>query len=205
MKRILMVTLLALSAVALISAQGMNRNGPGNRGDNRATPQVVSEKITVTGNLSLANGMIAIKSNDITYLIPGLMRYVGFIDGIKEGSQVTIEGNAISRQADAKTKVLSAQKLTIGNKEYEMGMPNAFGNMQQNKQWPGQPQPGIQKHNRNHGNQGRIQNQNNNQKQGGKQQAYQNHNRKQGGNNCVCNSSCSSHQHKPNKKGGPRK
>jgi len=145
MKRLLMISLLALSVTALVCAQGRDRRNSEGQGEGRAQQGISSEKVTVTGNLTLANGMVAIKSGETTYLIPGLMWYVGFIAEIKEGAQVTVEGTANARQADAKTKMLMPLKLKIGSKEYEMGM--AFDNnpMQQNRQQPVQPRMGHNK------------------------------------------------------------
>ena len=146
MKRLFMITVLALSAAAFIFAQGTDRWGPGSRGDGRKTSQrerSVAEKVTVTGNLTIVKGMPAIKNNDKTYLIPGLLRYVGFIDGLKTEAQVSIEGNVMPRQVDEKTTVVMPLKLTVGGKEYEMGMPFHAPAMQKKHQGPSRQQPGI--------------------------------------------------------------
>jgi hypothetical protein len=110
--------LLAFGLVALVSAQARNRQGMG------SYPRVPAENVTVTGNLTIVQGMIAVKSDNITYLLPGLKRYVGFIDSLKDGASVKLEGSALSRSSDAQTKVLMISKLTIGGKEYDLGRPS---------------------------------------------------------------------------------
>jgi len=137
MKRILMVTLLALSATLMVFAQGADRRDMGNRGN--GTQRVPPVQTTVTGNLTVVNGMVAIKDGDTTYVIPGLLRYVGFIDGLKDGAQVKVEGTVRSRQADDKIKRLLAGKLTIGSKEYQLGDPSGKNRMHNNRQRPKQP------------------------------------------------------------------
>ena len=65
--------------------------------------------------------MIAVTANEITYLTVGLNRFVGFIDGLKEGAQVSLEGNAFTRPGNDKVKALHVRKMTLNGKEYDMG------------------------------------------------------------------------------------
>ena len=116
MKRIMLVTVMVFGIAALVFAQGGNRPG-GNW-----TPPA-GENVTVKGNLTIAQGMIAVKSGDITYLVPGLFRFVGFIDGLKDGAEVTLTGQAMGRTPDAKVKMLMPTKMIIGGKEYDMAFP----------------------------------------------------------------------------------
>ena len=140
MKRIVMITLMALCTAALIFAQGIRNDQENRRGAPEAQqPQPARagqaiEKTSVTGNLTIINGMTGIKKDGVNYLIPGLMRYVGFIDGLKEGAQATIEGIVRSRQADAKTVALIPLKMTLGGKEYELGMPFTANKMRDRQQ-----------------------------------------------------------------------
>jgi len=121
MKRIVLFALLVLGFATLVSAQ---------RRDNRfwnlpqpSVPQVTSEKVTVSGELTIVQGSLAVKSGNITYLTMGLQRFVGFIDGLKDGARVSLEGNAITRTSDAATKYLMVTKLTIAGKDYDVGRP----------------------------------------------------------------------------------
>jgi hypothetical protein len=121
MKRNVFCALLALCAVTLVSAQGRERWGMGYPG--MGTQPAAPEKVTVTGNLTIAQGMLAVKSSDITYLASGLQRFVGFIDSLKDGARVTLEGYALANPNDTKTKFLRTTKLTINGKDYELAPP----------------------------------------------------------------------------------
>jgi hypothetical protein len=118
MKQNVLWVLLALGAVTLVSAQGRDRGRMGYPG--MRTQPIATEKVTVTGNLTIAQGMLAVKSSDITYLASGLQRFVGFIDSLKDGARVTLEGYAMATPNDAKTKFLRTTKLTINGKDYEL-------------------------------------------------------------------------------------
>ena len=119
MKRIVLCALLAFGVVALAAAHGKDRWGWGFPG----AQSIPAEQVTVTGNLGIIQGSLAVKSGDVTYFVPGLMRYVGFIDSLKDGAQVRLEGAAVTVSEDAKTKKLWASKLTIGGKDYDLARP----------------------------------------------------------------------------------
>ncbi|MDR2435250.1 MAG: hypothetical protein LBD47_11895 [Treponema sp.] len=119
MKRFILCVLLAFGIVAMVSAWGRERWGGGGPGPQ----QPPTEQVTVTGNLTIVQGALAVKSGDITYLVPGLLRYANFIDSLKDGAQVKLEGDATSTGQDAKIKVLRVSKLTIGGKDYDLARP----------------------------------------------------------------------------------
>lgn len=138
MKRTVLFVVLAIFAITAVSAhQGKDRwsrnSKPGERprynwqnNQNRA-PRMNAESVTVSGKLTIAKGMIAVQSNDITYITAGLSRFTGFIDGLKEGANVTLEGMAMSGPGETKNKFLHVQKMTLSGKEYDLGFP--FQNM----------------------------------------------------------------------------
>jgi len=116
LKRNILFGVMLLGLAAMVQAQVW---GPGwNR---RNTP--TTETVTVTGTMVVANGMPALKSGDVTYYISGISRLIGFIDGLKEGAQVTIEGLATSSSSNRNIKLLRATKLTINGKVYELSPP----------------------------------------------------------------------------------
>ena len=134
MKRILLVSMLFSCAIMLISAQDMHRRrhpggaphnpqcqnwskGYGNHQNFQQQP----EKVSINGNLTIVRGMIAVKSNDLTYLAGGLTRFIGFIDGLKDGAAVILDGNAFSLPQNDKVKFLQVQKMTLNGKEYDLG------------------------------------------------------------------------------------
>jgi hypothetical protein len=118
MKRKVLFVFLALGIAGLAAAQGWGRGMWGWPG-----AAVAAEAATVSGNLTIAQGSPAVKSGDTTYLIPGLFRYVGFIDGLKDGARVSLEGEAFTTTQDPKVKILRANKLTIGAKDYDLARP----------------------------------------------------------------------------------
>jgi len=139
MKRTILFFTLVFCAAALVVAQGNNRWGPccfpggprsqawGQNTPRNQTPRPAPESATVSGNLTISQGMIAVVSGETTWLVRGLNRYVGFIDGLKEGAQVTLEGYAMPAGArdknDKNIKSLYVQKMTLNGKDYELTRP----------------------------------------------------------------------------------
>jgi hypothetical protein len=152
MKRAILFFTLAVCAIAMVFAQGNNRwghgqgfspRGPNNQSWNRGQQQrqfTPPESTSVSGNLTLLQGMIAVKSNDTTYLVRGINRYIGFIDGLKEGAAVTLEGFARPNPQDNKVKIMSVQKLTLNGKDYDIARPR--GNAAPNPGMMHQPRQG---------------------------------------------------------------
>jgi len=104
MKKLVFLLVIAFMAAGTIFAQGWGG---------------VSQQITVTGTLQLLNGQIALSSGNTVYFVPSLGRYVGFIEGLKEGTSVSIEGYASGNY-------LEPSKVTISGKSYDF-TPNNFG------------------------------------------------------------------------------
>jgi len=98
MKRIVFLAAIAFLAVGTISAQ---------QGYGWPSPQTV----TVEGTLQLQNGQIVLSSGTIVYYVPALVQYIGFIDGLKEGARISVEGYAAGN-------LLQPAKLTISGKTY---------------------------------------------------------------------------------------
>ena len=119
MKRTILLVLLVFGLAAMTWAQGWGRGW--NYPDNPPRPAV--ETVTVSGSLIVSRGMPALTSGDVTYLIMGTGRLVGFIDGFKEGAQVSIEGSAIANPQDSKLKFLRPVKMTLGGKTYDLSAP----------------------------------------------------------------------------------
>jgi hypothetical protein len=70
------------------------------------------QQITVNGSLQLQNGSIAVVSGNITYFVPVLTQYFGFIEGLKEGVQVSIDGFASGN-------TIRPSKVTLNGKSYD--------------------------------------------------------------------------------------
>jgi len=84
---------------------------------------------TIQGTLGLSGGRISVVSGNITYYVGGLQRFVGFIDGLKEGAQVSLSGYAAAPAVEGQQgRAFYPVTLTLNGKTYEVGSPNA-GNM----------------------------------------------------------------------------
>ena len=104
MKKLGFVLVIAFLAISGISAQ------------NWGNPQ----SITIEGTLQLQNGQIAVSTGSAVYFVPELGRYVGFIDGLREGSRVSVAGYAFGNY-------LQPVQMTLNGKSYDL-QANAFGN-----------------------------------------------------------------------------
>ena len=144
MKRTILIVLLVSFTAALTFAHGNNRQGKDSspRGqqnfsqqrNQQRTPPPAPESVSVSGNLTIAQGMIAVTSDDTTYLVGGLNRYIGFIDGLKEGTAVTLEGYTRPAPRNEKVKFMRVQKMTLNGKDYDLAMPQQNLHPRQNVQ-----------------------------------------------------------------------
>lgn len=127
--------MLVLGLAAMTHAQEQGRN-------QRRIP--AAETATVSGSLIVAHGMPALKSGEVIYFVGGLNRLAGFVDGLKEGAQVTIDGMVLSSPRDDTLKFLRPSKLTLNGKTYDLAPPEgSFGFMGPRGARPGSPrQPG---------------------------------------------------------------
>jgi hypothetical protein len=125
MKRcLLLITALLLSA-ALVFAQAQPEEpqnpgrfppGPGPGFD--SGPEQSRDNLTIQGTLGFVNGQIALKSGGTTYYVWGLDRLFGFVDGLKEGAAVTLEGYAEEISLAPEYRLFLAEKLVFNGREY---------------------------------------------------------------------------------------
>ncbi|MCX7787555.1 MAG: hypothetical protein N2442_07645, partial [Spirochaetes bacterium] len=109
---VLMVLGLVVSGLAMAQAgPGPGTWGPQNRPIPPAYAQAQTEVVKVDGTLSLINGRIGLKSGGKTYYVPMLGRYAGFIEGLKEGAYVKLEGYAFPIPMAPEYSVLRVTKL----------------------------------------------------------------------------------------------
>jgi hypothetical protein len=106
MRKTVLIAVLVLTIAGGVFAQS---NGTQNPGDKKGP-----EKITLTGVLGIKDGMIALEEGGVTHYLVGLNRFIGFIDGLKAGATVTLEGFAAPR-------FFRVTKLTIAGQDYEIG------------------------------------------------------------------------------------
>jgi hypothetical protein len=113
-KVILMAALIGLAGIGSVSAQGHDRG----RGWGGYYPAVPAETVTVGGRLQLINGEIALVQGTNTYYPHGLQRLAGFIPGLQEGAQVTLEGYSTLMPYTTNVYRFWVSKLTFNGKEY---------------------------------------------------------------------------------------
>jgi hypothetical protein len=88
--------------------------------------QTAPSTSVVKGTLGLRGGRIVLKSGDTSYYTRGLGRFIGFIDGLKEGAEVAIEGYVFPPSPEGATeRALFPVILTLNGKDYEVGRPIA--------------------------------------------------------------------------------
>ena len=102
---------------------GNNQSPVQPRGFSRSITPPRAEITSVSGNLTIAQGMIAVNSDGVTYVAAGLNRFVGFIDGLREGAAVTLEGNAFAVPNDDSKRLLHVQKMTLDGRDYDLARP----------------------------------------------------------------------------------
>ena len=103
---ILAISFLAFG-IGTVSAQGWGpRNAP--------------DQVKIEGTLQLDKGQFAVASGNNIYYVPKIGRYVGFIDNLKEGSNVSFEGYVSGN-------FLRPLKMTIDGKSYDLTAGDARG------------------------------------------------------------------------------
>lgn len=75
--------------------------------------------VTIDGTLKLEKGSVAVQSGDSVYLVPLLNRYINFINGLKEGAKVSVEGINFRN-------FIMPKKVTIEGKSYDF-IAGGFG------------------------------------------------------------------------------
>jgi hypothetical protein len=120
MKRIAFFVLAAFTAAAL-SAQSGNRPGPD--AEKGFTPP---EPETISGNLGISRGMLSLESGGSRYYVMGLNRFIGFIDGLKEGAAVSLTGYAFESPRLSGSKVFRVTELRLNGKSYDLAPPEGF-------------------------------------------------------------------------------
>jgi hypothetical protein len=83
--------------------------------------------VQASGTLAWINGRIAIKDGGKTYYVEGIQRVLGFVDGLKEGSSVKVDGYPIADTAAPEYIFLHLTKITFNGKEYAIAQQSGKG------------------------------------------------------------------------------
>jgi hypothetical protein len=81
-------------------------------------PRTPPAEQTLQGTLTLKDGMLALRGDAAIYYMPGIRRFVGFIDGLKDGARVTVKGYVINTDHG---DILHPYELNLSGKTYEVG------------------------------------------------------------------------------------
>jgi hypothetical protein len=100
MKKSILVVVIAASIAGAVFAQ------------NTGNPW--GQAVTVDGTLGLQNGVIILTSGNTVYFVPYLARYAGFVDGLKEGARVSVQGYA------GEYNTLIPTAFTVNGKSYDV-------------------------------------------------------------------------------------
>jgi hypothetical protein len=111
MKRILFLIPLALLALGAFAQTGENREG---------RPFEPPAAITVSGTLEAVNGRIAVKSGEEISYVFGIDRLIGFVAGLNEGAQVSLEGYEVPMFRDQEYRALLVSRLSFNGKDYDL-------------------------------------------------------------------------------------
>ncbi|MDR2313422.1 MAG: hypothetical protein LBE02_02700 [Spirochaetaceae bacterium] len=125
MKKFIICLVMALSLTGLFAQNGQWGSGNFRNLPPSGAPEI--ETVTVTGNLVLSNGRIALKSGDELYYVGGIQRLVGFVEGLKEGARVSLEGYVFKGPGEEAAGFLVPTKLTIGDRVYDIPRPPEAG------------------------------------------------------------------------------
>ncbi|MDR0878255.1 MAG: hypothetical protein LBN21_09390 [Treponema sp.] len=139
MKKTVLLSVLILAIIGGSYAQGKGIGDGKNGGQDRKGP----EKTTLSGVLGIKGGMIALENSGVTYYLVGLNRFVGFIDGLKAGAAVTLEGFAAplpQAQQKIEGQFFRITKLTLAGKDYELAPAAGQGILGGNRVYPGMMQ-----------------------------------------------------------------
>jgi len=113
MKRFSIFLLVAILAAGVVSAQAIQDKGSTNQAtQNKSSAKNKPESVTVEGTLTLEKGMISVTSGDNVYFVPSLSRLAGFIDGLKEGNKISVEGFVFRNY-------IHPAKITLNGKSYD--------------------------------------------------------------------------------------
>jgi hypothetical protein len=163
MKRYVTLILTLLIAAGIAAAQPADNAPPRQYHHWRTnTPQAAApeapETLTIRGSLALINGSIALEDGGTTYYIRGLDRLIGFVEGLKEGAAVVLEGysfgsppgpqgpnapGAGAEPAPEGWKVFTVTKLSLNGREYDNLSPRLAWF---NRDAPDGREPGFPEH-----------------------------------------------------------
>jgi hypothetical protein len=121
MKKILLLTLTALVVSASAFAHDFRPRGQNGIPRQAFSPADKSgEELTLNGRLEWINGRIAVRTEDKTYFVSGIRQLLGFVDGLKEGAELTLTGRAYGVSHIPEYHFFRTEKVGFNGKEYTL-------------------------------------------------------------------------------------
>jgi len=111
MKRFLVFSVIVFLVTGMVFAEPIKEQ-------RNSAPRAAREQkrennsVTVEGTLKLEKGFVAVENADNVYVVPMLNRYIGFINGLREGAKVSVEGYEFKN-------MIRPIKVTIEGKSYD--------------------------------------------------------------------------------------
>jgi hypothetical protein len=124
MKKIALVVLgLAVLGTSLAAQDRGPRRQDRSEGPGRER-NFAGERLSLTGTLGLRRGRIVLESGGRFWYVPGLRPYTGFIQGLKAGAAVTLEGWELPNPRSGEAAgLLRVSKLTVDGTDYDLEGP----------------------------------------------------------------------------------
>jgi hypothetical protein len=118
-------TFLVLAIIAIVAGMGFAQTAPIGPAGQLATPAIVK----VEGKLALVNGFPGIQVKDKTYYVHIPAWFYGFVDSLKEGAAVKLEGYERTLPQAPTYSYLFVTKLSVGGKDYDLSNARGMGRM----------------------------------------------------------------------------
>lgn len=126
MKRIASSLIILLAIAGIAAAQSGGAKAPDSLAPGQAQGQAVAR---IEGKLALVNGEIGIAYKDKTYYLAMPKFLFGFIDGLKEGAQVKLEGYEFANPRTPEYVQFQVTKLSFNGRDYDLTQAGRRGRM----------------------------------------------------------------------------
>ena len=133
MKRIAILLLAGALTGGFAAAQAPK--APGSGPDGHGRDWISAPTVTVEGKLVFLNGFICIVSPAKTWIVHLPAYIYGFVDGLKEGAQVKLEGKEMTLPVPQPTSKLMVTKLIFNGKEYDLSRAEHMGRFMGDAPW----------------------------------------------------------------------
>jgi hypothetical protein len=118
MKRIALCVMILLAGAGIAVAQTAGT---------KAIAAQTQTIVKIEGKLALINGSIGIQVKEKTYYLAMPQYLFGFIDGLKEGAQVRLEGYEFSNARTPEYVQFRVTKLSFNGKDYDLSDSGGYG------------------------------------------------------------------------------